>query len=165
MIPLFLGLTAFNLLCLITTTCMGYALAGSGHASSTHLMLGVMTTMACIGVHCVVFTYFIATAKWVQHAVTLKSLSQEWVEPTRSFKLQAFPAALLGMGSVFLTAILGAAADNYAVSAKLHFAAAVGAVIVNAIVAQREYAAIKRNGKLIDDLLERINGPAQPTRA
>jgi len=64
MIPLFLGLTAFNLLCLITTTCMGYALAGSGHASSTHLMLGVMTTMACIGVHCVVFTYFIATAKY-----------------------------------------------------------------------------------------------------
>jgi len=144
---------------------MGYTLAGhgDGHATSLHLMLGVMTTMACIGVHCVVFTYFIATAKWIQHAVSVKSLPQELVEPTRSFKMQAFPAALLAMGSVFLTAILGAAADNYAVSAKVHFGAAIAAILVNAIVAQREYAAIVKNGKLIDGLLERINGPAAPS--
>jgi len=160
MIPLFLGLTAFNLLCLITTTCMGYALAGRGHAGSLHLLLGVMTTMACIGVHCVVFTYFIATAKWVQHAVSVKSLPVEWIAPTKSFKMQAFPAALAAMAMVFLTAILGAAADNYTVSARWHFGAAIAAIVVNAIVAQREYVAISRNGKLIDDLLAHINGPA-----
>ncbi|CAN5418661.1 hypothetical protein BH10PLA1_BH10PLA1_20970 [soil metagenome] len=160
MVPLFLGLTAFNLLCLITTTCMGYALSGHGHAGSLHLLLGVMTTMACIGVHCIVFTYFIATAKWVQHAVSVKSLPIEWIAPTRSFKMQAFPPALIAMAAVFLVAILGAAADNYAVSARWHFAAAIAAIIINAIVAQREYVAIVRNGKLIDELLIQINGPA-----
>jgi hypothetical protein len=157
MIPLFIGLTAFNLLCLITTTCMGYARSGHGHASTLHLMLGVMTTMACIAVHCIVFTYFIATAKWIQHAVTVKSLPQSLVEPTRSFKMQAFPAALAAMGMVFLTAILGAAADNYAVSSRVHLIAAVATVIVNALVAWREYTAIVKNGKLVDDVLARIN--------
>ena len=83
MIPLFLGLTAFNLLCLITTTLMGRHLADGGHASGTHLLLGVLTTMACIAVHCIVFTYFIATAKWVQHAVTVKGLDPALVTPTK----------------------------------------------------------------------------------
>jgi len=157
MIPLFIGLSAFNLLCLITTTCLGYARSGHGHASTLHLMLGVMTTMACIAVHCIVFTYFIATAKWIQHAVTVKSLPQSLVEPTRSFKMQAFPAALAAMGMVFLTAILGAAADNYAVSPRVHLVAAVATVVVNALVAWREYTAIVKNGKLVDDVLAQIN--------
>ncbi len=162
MIPLFIGLTAFNLLCLIATTCMGYVLSGHGQASTTHLMLGVLTTMACIAVHCIVFTYFIATAKWVQHAVTVKSLPQSLVDPTRSFKMQAFPAALAAMGMVFLTAILGAAADNYAVSPRIHLISAIATILVNAGVAWREYVAIVKNGKLVDEVLARINLQSQP---
>ncbi len=85
MIPIFLGPTAFNLLYLIPAMCMGYALFGHGHASTPHLMLGeTTTTMACIAVHCMVFTYFVATAKWIQHAVTVKSLPQSLIEPTQS---------------------------------------------------------------------------------
>src|SRR5688572_12563702 len=100
---------------------MGRHLADGGHATSLHLMLGVLTTMACIAVHCIVFTYFIATAKWVQHAVTVKKLDQALVDPTRSFRMQAFPAALAAMLVVFVTAITGAASDNYGTSSKLHF--------------------------------------------
>jgi hypothetical protein len=157
MIPLFLGLTAFNLLCLITTTLMGHHLAGGGRASGTHLLLGVLTTMACIAVHCIVFTYFIATAKWVQHAVSVKKLDPSLVEPTRSFRMQAFPAALLAITVVFATAIMGAVSDNYGVASRYHFVLAVGAVLVNALVAWREYLAIRRNGELIDRILAMIN--------
>lgn len=158
MTTLFIGLTAFNLLCLIVTTVMGFSLAGQGRASPLHLLLGVMTTMACIGVHCVVFTYFIATAKWVQHAVTVKSLDPSLVEPTRSFKAQAFPAALIAMLSVFVTAITGAAADNYGISTGWHLGAGLASIAINAFVAWREYLAIARNGELIDQILARING-------
>jgi hypothetical protein len=157
-IPLFLGLTAFNLLCLITTTLMGHHLARGGHASSTHLLLGVLTTMACIAVHCIVFTYFIATAKWVQHAVTVKKLDPALAEPTRSFRIQAFPAALLAIASVFAAAILGAITDNYGIRSTWHFSAAVAAVLINALVAWREYTAIRDNGLLIDRILLLING-------
>jgi hypothetical protein len=157
-IPLFLGLTAFNLLCLITTTLMGRQLADGGHASGTHLLLGVLTTMACIAVHCIVFTYFIATAKWVQHAVTVKQLDPTLAEPTKSFRRQAFPAALLAMGVVFATAITGAVSDNYGFSPIWHFGLAVVSVMINAMVAWREYLAIRRNGALIDRILSIVNG-------
>jgi hypothetical protein len=159
-IPLFLGLTAFNLLCLITTTLMGHHLADGGHASGTHLLLGVLTTMATIAVHCIVFTYFIATAKWVQHAVTVKQLDPTLATPTRSFRRQAFPAALLAMITVFATAITGAISDNYGVWPGWHFGMAVGSVLINALVAWREYVAIRNNGRLIDRILAIVNSPS-----
>ena len=76
----------------------------------THVLFGALATMVCVGVHCVVFTYFIATAKWVQHAVMVKKLDPQLMAPTRSFKMQAFPAALLAMAATFTAAMFGAAA-------------------------------------------------------
>src|SRR5688572_31476284 len=105
MIPLFLGLTLVNLLCLGTATALGYmSLGDGGESKGAHILAGALAALVCVGVHCVVFTYFIATAKWIQHAVLVKRLDPALVEPTRSFKLQAFPAALLAMAMVFATA-------------------------------------------------------------
>jgi hypothetical protein len=97
-----------------------------------------------------------ATAKWVQHAVSVKRLDPELTGPTRSFRAQAFPAALVAIGIVFATAVLGAAHENYAVPRHWHEIMALGSFAVNAGVAWIEYRAITRNGRLIDDVLERI---------
>src|SRR3954465_14143719 len=97
MIPLFLALTAVNLLALCSTAALGYGVS-NGHAwSSYHQLAGGLSTIVCCAVHCVVFTYFMATSKWVQHAVTVKRLDDALVAPTRSFKAHAFPAAILAM--------------------------------------------------------------------
>jgi hypothetical protein len=114
-----------------------------------------MSTLVCVGVHCIVFTYFIATAKWVQHAILVKKLDPRLAGPTRSFKMQAFPAALLAMASVFVAAVLGAARDNYGTPRWWHHGAAVLAVAINVVVAFFEYRAIARNGRLIDTVLAR----------
>jgi hypothetical protein len=156
MLSLFLALTAFNLLCLLLTAALGYAYGGS-EVTQWHALAGVVATMTCCAVHCVVFTYFIATAKWVQHAVTVKQLDASLVAPTRSFKLQAFPAALLAMLAVFAAALLGAARASYGTSPAYHHVVAWVAVAVNALVAVTEYRAIARNGRLIDGILEQIN--------
>jgi hypothetical protein len=74
MIPLFLGLTAFNLLALSVATTLGYGVSFGRNWASYHQLAGALAAIACCGVHCVVFTYFIATAKWIQHAVTVKKL-------------------------------------------------------------------------------------------
>src|SRR5881392_1430699 len=109
MIPLFVGLTLVNLLCLGVTMALGYwAPAQSRHL---HILAGALSALVCCAVHCVVFTYFIATAKWVQHAIAVKQLDAALAGPTRSFRRQAFPAALLAMASVFAAAVLGAARD------------------------------------------------------
>ena len=161
MIPLFLGLTLVNLLCLGTATALGYmSLSDGGESKGIHILAGALGTLVCVGVHCVVFTYFIATAKWVQHAILVKNLDAALAGPTRSFKRQAFPAALAAMGIVFATAVLGAARDNYGIPRIWHHGFAIAALIVNVIVAAVEYRAIVRNGALIDSVLAQIHASA-----
>src|SRR5881397_27148 len=125
MIPLFLGLSALNLICLCTSAALGYISMSRTSYGGVHFLIGALSTFTCVGVHCVVFTYFIATAKWVQHAVSVKQLDPHLVAPTRSFKAQALPAALAAMGIVFLTAMLGAAKANYGISITYHHFAAI----------------------------------------
>ncbi len=154
MLRLFLVLTAVNLLCLLIAAGMGFA-NSSGHREM-HLLSGVLATMVCTGVHCIVFTYFIATAKWVQHAIQVKGLDPRLAAPTRSFKAQAFPAALVAMTIVFVTAVLGAATDNYPIDPMWHMVLAMTAIGVNTIVAFVEYRAIASNARLIDAVLAMI---------
>jgi hypothetical protein len=97
--------------------------------------------------------------------VTVKQLDPALVAPTRSFKTQAFPAALLAMLSVFAAALLGAAAVNYGVSPTYHHVMAWLAVVINGLVAATEYRAIDRNGRLIAQILAEINGAARAPAA
>jgi hypothetical protein len=74
MIPLFIGLTLVNLLGLGTAAALGYA-AKAGHpVGPWHVLSGALATLTCCAVHCVVFTYFAATSKWVRHAIEVKGL-------------------------------------------------------------------------------------------
>jgi hypothetical protein len=158
MIPLFLGLSAANLLCLTVTLALGYAVSFAGTQWATyHQLAGILATIVCCGVHCVVFTYFIATAKWVQHAIAVKHLDAGLAAPTRSFKAQAFPAALIAMASVCLAAFVGAASVGYALRPIYHHVAALVALGANVIVLLVEHRAIRRNGRLIDDVLARVS--------
>jgi NhaP-type Na+/H+ and K+/H+ antiporter len=157
MISLFLGLSLANLICLLAATVLGYVTAGNGAMGQWHMLAGAMAAVMCVAVHCVVFTYFIATAKWIQHAAALKRLDPGLIAPTRSFKAQAFPAALAAMGCVFVTAVLGAIVDNYGISAAWHHATALGTIMVNLAAACVEFSAIRRNGSLVDRILEMVN--------
>src|SRR3982750_714283 len=157
MSPLFLGLTALNLLCLGTATVLGYAFGGTARGGQ-HILAGAVSTLVCCGVHCVVFTYFVATAKWVRHAIDVRRLDPTLAAPTRSFRAQAFPAAMGSIAAVLLAAFSGAAADNYhGAAGAWHHGLVLVAIVVNAIAAAVEYRAIARNGRLIDGVLEKIN--------
>ena len=59
MIPLFIGLTALNLLCLGGTTVLGY-LRGGTDRGGVHILAGAAAALTCCAVHCVVITYFIS---------------------------------------------------------------------------------------------------------
>jgi hypothetical protein len=162
-IPLFLGLTIFNLLCLCLTAALGYAVMFRGPAWGTyHQLAGILSTIGGCAVHCIVFTYFVATAKWVLHAIELKQLDPTLALPTRSFKALAFPAALLGMTSTFVAAVAGAATFSYGIAPMWHHLLALGAVAINAGVAVVEYRSIARNAHLIDQVLALVNREAAP---
>jgi hypothetical protein len=155
---LFLGLTIANLVGLVAAAALGYVAAGRPEAQwrGYHLLAGTLAALLCVGVHCVVFTYFIATGKWVGHAIAVRGLDAALAGPTRSFKAMAFPAALLCMAVVFAAACMGAARDAYGISAVWHHVMALCAIALNVGGAAVEYHAIIRNGRLIDDVLTRI---------
>ncbi len=158
MIALFLSLTFFNLLCLATAATLGYCVMFAGpDFSPYHQLAGALATLACCAVHCIVFTYFIATAKWVQHAIEVKRLDPALAKPTRSFKAQAFPAALSAMAIVFITAVVGVITFSYGTRPIWHQLCAIAALLINLLAAVAEYRAISRNARLIDGILERVN--------
>ena len=158
MIPLFIGLTLVNVLALSAAAALGYAAKAGYAVGPSHVLAGALASLVCCGVHCVVFTYFVATAKWVQHAIAVKNLDAALAAPTRSFKAQAFPAALLAMAATFLAAVTGAGADNFGGAwPRWHHAFALGAIAVNVLAAAVELRAISRNGRLIDGVLERVS--------
>jgi hypothetical protein len=161
MISLFLGITVFNLVALGVTSALGYIVKQDpAFWSAYHQLSGVLATIACVAVHCTVLTYFMATAKWVQHAIAVKRLDPALAGPTRSFKAQAFPAALVAMAIVFVTAITGVATFSGSGPKILHHLLAVVSLAVNAMSAVVEYRAIVRNGGLIDRILGEIT-PSQ----
>jgi hypothetical protein len=157
-VPLFLGLSAANLLCLLITAALGYGVSSGRRDWATyHQLAGALATLVCCGVHCVVFTYFMATAKWVQHAIAVKQLDKSLAAPTRSFKAQAFPAALLAMASVCAAAFVGAAAVGYGLRPIWHHSVAIVGLLINVVVTFVEFRAIRRNGRLIDGVLVAAN--------
>ena len=160
MIPLFLGLTAFNLLSLCAAAALGYAGLSAPFARTYHPIAGALAALACVAVHSIVFTYFIATAKWIQHAVTVKHLDPTLTTPTRSFKAQAFPAALTSIAVTFITAVAGVIADAYQRNPTAHHLLALLTIATNATVALIEYRAIAKNAALIDTILAQISTPS-----
>jgi hypothetical protein len=156
MVSLFLGLTIANLAALVGAAALGYVSAWRPEWRGYHLLVGASAALLCVGVHCVVFTYFVATAKWVQHAIDVRGLDPALAAPTKSFKAMAFPAALLCMASVFAAACLGAARDALGTDAAWHHVGALCAIAINVGGAAVEYRAVVRNGRLIDDVLARI---------
>ncbi|HVT88608.1 MAG TPA: hypothetical protein VHD56_07140 [Tepidisphaeraceae bacterium] len=163
MISLFLSISMLNLLCLSIAAGLGYGVMFRGASVSPyHQLAGVISAIVCCGVHCIVFTYFIATAKWIQHAIDVKHLDQQLASPTRSFKAQAFPAALAAMMFVFLTAIAGVLRLSYGISPAWHQCLALLAIAVNIGAAAVEYRAVVRNGRVIDGILTSVNPVAGP---
>jgi hypothetical protein len=163
MISLFLGLTLANLVGLCGAAGLGYLNSSGKSVGQWHVVAGALAAIVCCAVHCIVFTYFIATAKWIRHAIVVKGLDPALAAPTRSFKAQAFPAALLAIAMVFVTAAMGAAADNQYVGAQVHHLVALAMIAVNVLVAIAEYAAIRSNAALIDRILELV-GARAPAR-
>lgn len=156
MIPLFLGLTLVNLITLCVAGALGY-LSASGHdVRGWHILAGALAGIVACAVHCIVFTYFVATAKWIQHAVLVKRLDASFITPTRSFKAQAFPAAMIAIAVTLVAVFSGAARDNYMLSRTAHHTITIVAFAVNVIAALIEYRAIARNGRLIDVMLAKI---------
>ena len=152
MIHLFLGLTLANLIALSTAAALGY-ISTDGRSGPWHILAGLFAALLCVAVHCVVFTYFIATAKWIKHAISVRQLDPALSHPTRSFKAMALPAVMLSILTTLLAAALGAITDSYQLDPIYHHMTVLLMLAINLLSAPIELLAIRRNGLLIDQIL------------
>jgi hypothetical protein len=122
-----------------------------------HRLFGALAAIVCCAVHCVVFTYFVATGKWVAHAILVKGLEPKMAEPIGPLRRGAFAAALSVIALAIATAIVGAAVDNQYLSPAWHQILAIALLAGNVAAAWVEYGAIRDNGVVIDTILGQIN--------
>jgi hypothetical protein len=77
-----------------------------------HLLFSLLTVVVLLGVHSIVYTYFMATGKWAKEVVRVYQLPDWFVSQAVRNKRRAFRFIMGSMTAIAVTAWLGAAADT-----------------------------------------------------
>jgi hypothetical protein len=115
-----------------------------------HVLFAILTTLATLAVHSIVYTYFLATGKWAKEVVHAYQLP-DWInDQAKKNKRKAFRFEFWGMTVIAIAAWLGGAADTRPGSYPLwHLAAAAFAIAFNLGAFAVEYAAIAGHARLM----------------
>src|SRR5258708_39214750 len=98
-------LAAFNFLGLVTTVVVGIVYWARGWLPLRddptfllHFYLGLFSVIATLGVHCLIFIYFLGTGRWVKEvALAYRIPDAPLPRLTRELKRRTFPPALFAM--------------------------------------------------------------------
>src|SRR4051794_2829031 len=95
------NLAAFNFVVLVATFTVGWVSFARGSRAldeSTfmlHIFLGLLAGITTLGVHCLIFIYFLGTGRWVKEvALAYKIPDVPFPKLTRELKRRTFPPAL-----------------------------------------------------------------------
>ncbi len=120
---------------------------------------------ACL-VHAIVLTYFMGTVRWMEETSQTYLLSDHWKDESRTLKFRTIAAMTACILLLVITGAFGAAADPaspvgfqgwFGVSAgTIHLLIASTTVVINLFVNLQEYQALKRNGRLVDEVLQEV---------
>jgi hypothetical protein len=123
-----------------------------------HLYLSLIAIFLTLGVHCLVFIYFLGTGRWV------KEVAQAYRIPdtplplvTRELKRSTFPAALAAMLVAIATAAAGAAVQTRLSHWSLHLSLATLTLLVNAWAFRVEYRNVCTNARIIDEVMHEVD--------
>ena len=99
MTQLFLILASLNTLALLATFLFGLLSRFVDHdLYVTHFALGLFTAIGTLLVHCIIFTYFLGTGRWVKEvSLAYRLPDAPFYKRTRELKRSSFPPALTAM--------------------------------------------------------------------
>ena len=118
-----------------------------------HLLFSLVTVVVLLGIHSIVYTYFVATGKWAKEVVRVYQLPDWYIAQAKRNKRRAFRFVMGSMTTIAIVAWLGGAADAIGHAyAPWHLAAAALAVAFNFGSFVVEYAAIVGHARLLMDL-------------
>jgi hypothetical protein len=162
------NLSAFNVVALLAAFVVGWTSFLTGGRFNTdpndvryqlHVFLGLLSGTTALGVHCLIFIYFLGTGRWVKEvAIAYKIPDDPLPKLTRTLKRRTFPPALFAMLIAVATTAAGAwvATMPRASSAgwwPVHATLATLTLVINVWAFFVEYKAVAINGRVIDDVM------------
>jgi hypothetical protein len=133
---------------------------------SMHLLAGVGALCFAVLVHAFVLTYFMGTGRWMEETCQAYRLGNDWQRLSRELKWRMYPVMVVGLLLLIVTGAFGAAADPASAfgfegfgalsGAQVHLTVAVATLLWNAVVHVLEFRAVRRNGALVNDVLEQV---------
>ncbi len=131
--------------------------AGSS-AYLLHFLFGLFTAVGTLLTHCLIFTYFLGTGRWVKEVTLAYDLPDEpWHKRTRDLKRVSFPPALAAMLITIATAAGGARAQLQAWPWQVHLTLAVATLAINVWAFRLEYRNVAENAGIIDAVLREVD--------
>jgi hypothetical protein len=163
MTRIFVGLALLDALILVAAFAVGLASWFAGGAASggsvylIHFALGLCASVLTLLVHCLIFTYFLGTGRWVKEVGIAYHLpDQPLPKLTRELKRWTFPPALAAMLITIAAAAAGAGVQLREWPWYIHGSLAVTAVLVNAAAFLIEYRNVRTNGWIIQQVLAEV---------
>jgi hypothetical protein len=142
---------------------LGFLAAGTvpgagGVARGIHVLFSLATVVALLGVHSIVYTYFVATGKWAKEVVTVYGLPDWFTTQATKNKRRAFRFVMWSMVTIAVAAWLGGAADTLGPAYSLwHLGFAAVALGFNLSSFVVEYAVIQTHVRLLMELKQQAD--------
>lgn len=131
----------------------------TGHSTFWfHFLLGLATAMMTLLVHCLIFTYFLGTGRWVKEVKLAYDLPDAPLPRlTRDLKRRVFPPALFAMLTAIVTGAAGAAAQVEVWRWEVHATLATATVLVNLWAFRIEYRCLQINIGVLNDVMREVD--------
>jgi len=131
-----------------------------------HLLFAVGALTFAVLVHALVLTYFMGTGRWLEETCNAYRLGNEPQRTSRDMKMRLYPGLTLCLILLITTGGYGAAADPASAfgfrgygpftAAQVHLGIALGTILVNLVVYWFEFLALRRNGRIVDQVLQQV---------
>ncbi len=127
-----------------------------------HILTGIAAGLIAILVNCISVTYYIGTGRWCKEVVTTYDLDSSLLAESRSLKSRAFPWSVLGILTVLVIVMLGAASDpgtrrsTTAFWVTWHLYAAMFGTAVIALCYMMQFSAIAANTQLVERICQQV---------
>jgi hypothetical protein len=165
MTRIFLTLAATNSLALLVAFTLGCwsKLTDGLHAEASsvyllHFLVGLFTAVGTLLTHCLIFTYFLGTGRWVKEVTLAYDLpDQPWHKRTRDLKRLVFPPALAAMLVTIATAAGGAGAQMQAWAWQVHFGLSLAALVINVWAFRLEYRTVTENAGILEAVMREVD--------
>src|ERR1700730_15233443 len=152
------ALATLDGLALLATFVLGIISRLNDAVFLVHFDLGLFTAIGTLLVHCLIFTYFLGTGRWVKKVGLAYNLPDaDLPRTTRELKRSTLPPALFAMLITIATAAAGAGAQLQEWPWYVHGALALVTLAVNLWAFRLEIHYLRLNASVLDAVLAEVD--------